>query len=180
MWRCSRILVAVLFILAMARDSGVQLSSLHHYRVDAAPGESVTLPCYLERLERAPDKMVQWFRFELPEGAKYVHLWRDGVDGKDQLPSYIGRTKQLDAEPGKDYVVLQLLKVISDDNGVYKCCGDETDCWSTVTLTVGSNWKLSGDRQGASNEAPAVGCKGADVIWFITTMVLLFIVSALI
>lgn len=136
MWHCGRIVVAVLFILPLAGSFGVQSYNISHFEVAVVASGNVALPCSLDRLEHAPDQFVQWVRSELPEGAKYVHLWRNGVDGKDQLPSYRGRTKLFDTESDKGNVVLQLSKVISDDAGQYKCSWDETNCWSTVYLTV--------------------------------------------
>ncbi|KAL6460955.1 hypothetical protein MHYP_G00309210 [Metynnis hypsauchen] len=102
-------------------------------------GEDLVLPCSVQPSTSAVDMTVEWFRPDLREIDRLVHLYEDHEDRNEkQSKSYRGRTRLFKEELQKGNTSLKLSAVQPSDQGTYKCfVNDKSTSWyDDITLFV--------------------------------------------
>ncbi|XP_076841953.1 uncharacterized protein LOC143486058 isoform X2 [Brachyhypopomus gauderio] len=124
-------------------------------------GEDLILPCSLQPNISAEDMRVEWYRPDLTQTNRLVHLYEDHEDrNKDQIKSYRGRTGLFKEELQKGNTSLKLSAVQPSDEGNYKCFIQSDSWYDDVTLwvTVEVNVNLLGPA------VPLVAVAGEDLV----------------
>ncbi|KAI4891961.1 hypothetical protein NFI96_031867 [Prochilodus magdalenae] len=107
--------------------------------------------------------MVEWFRPDLSETDRLVHLYEDREDRNEkQLKSYRGRTSLFKEELKKGNTSLKLSAVQPSDRGDYKCfVQDKSTSWyDDIELHVAVNVRL----KVVGPEVPLVAEAGEDLV----------------
>ncbi|KAI4876970.1 hypothetical protein NFI96_017639 [Prochilodus magdalenae] len=126
-------------------------------------GEDLVLPCSIQPNMSAEGMTVEWFRAELSETDRLVHLYEDrGDKNEKQLKSYSGRTSLFKEELKNGNTSLKLTAVRPSDRGDYKCfIEDKSTSWyDDVKLHVDVKVRL----KVVGPEAPLVVEAGEDLV----------------
>ncbi|KAI4902240.1 hypothetical protein NFI96_015028 [Prochilodus magdalenae] len=126
-------------------------------------GQDLVLPCSVQPNINAEDMTVEWFRPDLSETDRLVHLYEDRGDRNEkQLKSYRGRTGLFKEELKNGNTSLKLSAVRPSDGGDYKCfVQDKSTSWyDDFELRVDVNVRL----KVVGPEAPLVAEAGKDLV----------------
>ncbi|XP_038586433.1 uncharacterized protein LOC119911594 isoform X2 [Micropterus salmoides] len=137
-----------LFISVILPATGKPLQSGSPWRISAAAGKDVILPCRLTAsVDPSPVLVAEWSRVDGPFPVT-VHVLRNGEElVKEKAPEYLGRTAIM--EDGS----LKLLGVQRRDNGTYRCVllrGSSVEEFVSLTVAEVAEVKISVRRTSAN------------------------------
>ncbi|XP_030635133.1 butyrophilin subfamily 1 member A1-like [Chanos chanos] len=97
-------------------------------------GEDVILPCSLKPNISAVDMTVEWFRLHTSD--LLLHFYEGGVESKDQIQSYRGRTSLFKEELQKGNASLKLSRAKTTDEGEYRCVVQSKDWIDDISFKI--------------------------------------------